>query len=93
MVGIGSRRILVAALVAVGVGSTVFVPGALAGCGGSPTQIGTATGNPEADTFGLNCTAPDAVSPSQRGGSGERAVVQIGPSTGNPEKDTFGLAE
>jgi hypothetical protein len=73
------------ALLATGAGS------ALANCG-PPAQVGTFTGDPEKDTFGLFCVSD----PVSRTGSFKversRKIVQVGIRTGEPERDTFGYA-
>ena len=83
----------ITAVVVAAVSSTMFMPSALAACDGSPSQIGTATGNPEKDTFGLGCAGQELGNPSPASGSGQRATVQSGTPTSNPEKDTYGYVE
>ena len=93
MSNIRRHGLLMTAVVAAAVSSTVFIPSALAACDGSPSQIGTATGNPEKDTFGFGCAGQELGSSSPASGSGQRATIQIGTPTSNPEKDTYGYAE
>ncbi len=81
------------AVVVAAVSSTLFIPSALAACDGSPSQIGTATGNPEKDTFGFGCAGQELGNLSQASGSGQRATVQLGTPTSDPEKDTYGYAQ
>ena len=72
-------------------GSALLLVGpapASAGCGSTGvTQMGALTGDPEKDTFGLDCTARDV---DRTGSVPRHAGLPIGASTGDAEKDTLG---
>jgi hypothetical protein len=80
--------------------ATMVATAALFLCGGYPAiascgpaqqsvQMGTATGEPEKDTFGLICASNDAEQPISIFGRSRARATMIGISTGDAEKDTF----
>ena len=75
-------------------GSALLVTGlapALAGCGSAQVmQVGALVGDPEKDTFGLDCTAGEVDRTGSLSSSPGREILQAGASMGDAEKDTFG---
>jgi hypothetical protein len=63
---------------------------AFASCGSAATQVGALIGDPEKDTFGLDCTVADIERTGSVSSSTPRQILQIGATTGDAEKDTLG---
>jgi hypothetical protein len=67
---------------------------ALAACFGAPVaQVGTISGDPEKDTFGLICERADVERTGPIASSLRRDIWQIGTSMGEAEKDTLGYLQ
>ncbi len=67
---------------------------ALAGCGNAQlVQVGTASGDPEKDTFGLMCGTSDVERTGSITATSRGQLLQIGMSTGEAEKDTLGYVQ
>lgn len=65
---------------------------ALAGCGSTQVnQVGTISGDPEKDTFGLMCGTAERTGSTPSKSRGE--LLQVGMSTGEVEKDTLGYVQ
>ena len=80
--------------------ATMVATAALFLCGGYPAiascgptqqlvQMGTDTGEPEKDTFGLICVSDNAEQPISIFGRSRARATMIGISTGDTEKDTI----
>jgi hypothetical protein len=63
---------------------------AFASCGSTATQVGALLGDPEKDTFGLDCTVGDVDRTGSISAITSRQILQVGASTGDAEKDTLG---